>query len=78
MKIINWPKKVVLAEGLHICKWRHTIKCEEWQRQVGWDEEEKGFIWTYIIPSTQKKNKYEGNSHLSSNTDSGKSLPYWW
>ena len=78
MKIINWPKKVVQAEGLHICKRRYKMSCEEWQRQFGWGEDGKGFVWKYIMPSTAKKNKYGGSAYLSSKTDSDKSVPYWW
>ena len=71
VKIISWQKEVVLVEGLYICKWRYKISCEEWQRQVGWDEEGKAFAWKYMIPTTAKKNKYWGSSYLSFNTNLG-------
>ena len=56
-----FEKKIVPGEGQHICKWRYKIYCKEWQKQVGWGEYQKRFIWKYIVLfCTAKKKRYRG------------------
>ena len=53
-------KKIVQAEGQHICKRRYNACCEEWQREVGLGEDGKRFVRKHIVLSTAKKNRYGG------------------